>query len=247
MQSLISIVQKATDVALGSWKDVGGAAIAFQALKFYVFGKSIRTIEYPNGQLKTVVLRQPTLAALRTKISGVNDLHPAEVTAVSKWMAPHFCEPLNVSKEVRGLPDDGWVIWAKAKQVIPTRLSLDKGFPMGDPFQDSIYKIVQDLHGSKKTHLQISEQERDELVMLATTKDEGLILLYRYFCLEPERFRHLCRMYLERRQKESKTRMAKKSTKGKGAKDEDETDAGADEARRKEYNQETMDSVAAAR
>jgi hypothetical protein len=48
-----------------------GSSIMFNLLKTYIFGKILRTLEYPDGDLYTVKIHYPHMERLKTKIAEV--------------------------------------------------------------------------------------------------------------------------------------------------------------------------------
>lgn len=53
----LGAVAKVVPLIEGSWRYIGGGAIVFQAIKTYIFGKLIRTIEYPDGDMISFVVK----------------------------------------------------------------------------------------------------------------------------------------------------------------------------------------------
>eukprot|EP00741_Cyanophora_paradoxa_P019345 tig00000215_g18673.t1 len=252
MANLPALLKSAYAQATSSWAGFGGSAISFHFLKSFILGKTIRTIEYPDvhgvRRVRTIVLRWPTVHALKDKIAqGTEDMTATDVRSISKWVGPHFCEPLESATDIRLMADDSWIVWSRHERGVPSKLSIDKHFPLGDPMQDGLYKLVHDLHVNcaEGEGLPITEAERDDLVQLAVAKDEGLITLYRYFAVDPPRFKRLALAYLAKRSLGSK-RPRKKGARG-AAGDEGADEDEAARQRNEDTQEQSLDSVTAAR
>mmetsp|Transcript_11729 Transcript_11729/g.20398 ORF Transcript_11729/g.20398 Transcript_11729/m.20398 type:complete len:266 (+) Transcript_11729:109-906(+) len=255
LESVVGLATKTASVFAGSWKDIGGAAIAFHALKTFVFGRTLKTIEYPSGELRSATIRWPTIRTLKKGIAAENaGVTEEEIHSIARWVAPHFCERVSSSKQVRYLADDSWIIWTRSRTLsIPTRLSIDKGYPIGDPLQEGLLKLVQNLFTSSEGAAQIEEAKRDKLVVMAAAKDEGLLALYRSFGHDPPQFRHFSLNYLARREAEEQERYrALKRTQAKKARGDGQPDEAEDQEeeaskqRTSKFDQNTESVVAAA-
>ncbi|CAI5517465.1 unnamed protein product [Closterium sp. Naga37s-1] len=92
------------------WRSFGGASLVALYWRTLVFGKTFRSIEWdleaydaPNGNMKSITIRVPSLNAVRTKIALANGLAGAsEVEQLALWIpnSGDFVEPLHLSKEV---------------------------------------------------------------------------------------------------------------------------------------------------
>eukprot|EP00741_Cyanophora_paradoxa_P025196 tig00000350_g24321.t1 len=233
------------------WKDIGGAAFAFHVLKGFIFGKGLRTIEFPNGEMKTVMMRWPTLSSLKKHISlQTPGLTPEEIRAVCRWIPPHFCEPVKNSTQVRYLTDDSWIVWTRAQRLeIPLRLSLDKGFPIDDPVQAGLMRLLEGMHFASDGTTKMNPADRDDLVLMATSKDEGLLGLYRNYGNDPEQFERHTFNYLEKRRAAEKERQAaerrkaERARKKRGATGDEDEEADDAQKDRKDREQAKIDSV----
>lgn len=69
------------------WRDIGGAAIVFHTIKSVLFGKTIKTVEYPSGNMRTINVHFPTVRSMRRRIAVANQL---EDSAMVKQMVSTF-------------------------------------------------------------------------------------------------------------------------------------------------------------
>ncbi|GAM25714.1 hypothetical protein SAMD00019534_088890 [Acytostelium subglobosum LB1] len=104
---------------------LGGASLVSFAFRTMIFGKTIRAIEIPDGNLTTIVLRANRVSSLKKTIlqhqppiyPGVH-LDVADIKA-SAFIDPNFTEPILTNRHVRLIDDGGYVIWTKADFEIP--------------------------------------------------------------------------------------------------------------------------------
>ncbi|CAI5485112.1 unnamed protein product [Closterium sp. Yama58-4] len=105
------------------WRSFGGASLVALYWRTLVFGKTFRSIEWdleaydaPNGSMKSITIRVPSLNAVRTKIALANGLAGAsEVQQLALWIpnSGDFVEPLRLAKDLALIPDFGFVIWSR--------------------------------------------------------------------------------------------------------------------------------------
>ncbi|CAI5504868.1 unnamed protein product [Closterium sp. Naga37s-1] len=105
------------------WRSFGGASLVALYWRTLVFGKTFRSIEWdleaydaPNGNMKSITIRVPSLNAVRTKIALANGLAGAsEVEQLALWIpnSGDFVEPLRLAKDLALIPDFGFVIWSR--------------------------------------------------------------------------------------------------------------------------------------
>ncbi|EFA76344.1 hypothetical protein PPL_10109 [Heterostelium album PN500] len=104
---------------------LGGASLVSFALRTFLFGKTIRAIEIPDGNLTTFVLRNNRVTSLkRTILQNQPPLYPGVTIGVddikaSAFIDPNFTEPITSNRDVRKLQDGGYVVWTKADFEIP--------------------------------------------------------------------------------------------------------------------------------
>ncbi|KAK4526911.1 hypothetical protein GAYE_SCF29G4830 [Galdieria yellowstonensis] len=192
-----------------AYKYMGGSSIMFNLLKTYIFGKILRTLEYPDGDLYTVKIHYPHLERLKTKIAEVQPppyptcvLTGEDIRQLALWHPPAFTEPLRTDRDIRAVPDGAWIFWSKYSEKefpIPRRgVKLDA--PAANiatssaALADNCISLVKNLYRSK----QISTSEYDRLIDLIIEKNEGIYTLARNFSNEPEEFvRHARRQLLK--------------------------------------------------
>eukprot|EP01027_Heterolobosea_sp_BB2_P016858 GEZU01023935.1.p1 GENE.GEZU01023935.1~~GEZU01023935.1.p1 ORF type:complete len:245 (-),score=30.34 GEZU01023935.1:10-744(-) len=189
------------------FKDIGGPAMAFQAIKVFVFGKNFKTIEYPNGELNTLTLRWVSINALKKRIAlSATDkpVNPKDIQ-MCRWVSPHFTEKLTNEKEMRQVGDDGWILWTRGSHiVIPPRFSIDKGFPVSDQITDNLLQTLERFLESPDENLRISQDDFDVLVVMTASKDETLFTGFRRYGKEPERFRNFALNHVNKKREGKK-------------------------------------------
>ncbi|GJD06004.1 hypothetical protein Gasu2_04450 [Galdieria sulphuraria] len=182
-----------------AYKYMGGSSIMFNLLKTYIFGKILRTLEYPDGELYTVKIHYPQLERLKVKIADAQPppyptcfLTSEDIRQLALWHPPAFTEPLRTDKDIRAVPEGAWVFWSKYSEKefpIPRRgVKLDAPaaniVTSNAALTDGYISLVKNLYRSK----QLSTSEYDRLIDLIIEKNEGICTLARNFSNEPEEF-----------------------------------------------------------
>ncbi|KAM9970512.1 hypothetical protein ACTFIR_002371 [Dictyostelium discoideum] len=104
---------------------LGSASIISFALRTMYFGKTIRAIEIPDGNLTTLVVRSNSVKRLKkTILQNQPPIYPGvelsdEDIKASAFIDPHFTEPIVSNKDVRRLEDGGYLLWTKSDFEIP--------------------------------------------------------------------------------------------------------------------------------
>ncbi|EGG21818.1 hypothetical protein DFA_01704 [Cavenderia fasciculata] len=148
---------------------LGGASIISFALRTLFFGKTVRAIEIPDGNLTTIILRSNTIKSLKKSILQNSDpLFPgvsltADDIKTSAFVDPIFTEPILTNNHVRQIQDGAYIVWTKADYEIPRTSvalkSLIKDRPVFDRLRlqsemDKIIKLIS-LLGPSLTDKQI--------------------------------------------------------------------------------------------
>ncbi|KYQ93786.1 hypothetical protein DLAC_05179 [Tieghemostelium lacteum] len=104
---------------------LGGASFISFYLRTLYFGKTIRAIEIPDGNLMTLVVRSNNYLKLKKQILHTQDpifpgvdLTSIEIKA-SAFIEPHFTEPILTNKDVRMIQDGSFIVWTKGDIEIP--------------------------------------------------------------------------------------------------------------------------------
>ncbi len=124
-----------------TFKLVGGSSIVFNVIKSYIFGKPLRCIEYPDGDLATIKVFSMTVTSLRQRIAQAQPppfptviLRGDDVKQISVFYAPIFTEPVRTNADVRALPDASWLFWSLVspqEAIIPRRgVKLESAPPL---------------------------------------------------------------------------------------------------------------------
>lgn len=99
---------------------VGGSSIVFNAIRGTIFGKILRAVEYPDGDLRTIKIRRMNLHRLQTLIADVQPppfptafVAPEDVRQIAIFTSPHFTEPVTTDADVSAIPDNAWLFWSK--------------------------------------------------------------------------------------------------------------------------------------
>ncbi|EAL62322.1 hypothetical protein DDB_G0290201 [Dictyostelium discoideum AX4] len=104
---------------------LGSASIISFALRTMYFGKTIRAIEIPDGNLTTLIVRSNSVKRLKkTILQNQPPIYPGvelsdEDIKASAFIDPHFTEPIVSNKDVRRLEDGGYLLWTKSDFEIP--------------------------------------------------------------------------------------------------------------------------------
>lgn len=114
-----------------AFKAVGGSSIIFNLIRHRIFGKNIRCIEYPDGDLQSFQIYRMNIDRLRAVIADAQPppfptafLQPKDVKQIAVWTSPHFTESVKTDADVRAIPDGGWLFWSKDsadEEAIPRR------------------------------------------------------------------------------------------------------------------------------
>lgn len=201
-----------------AFKLVGGSSIVYNAIRSRIFGKMLRTIEYPDGELHSVKIFRSSLYTLKMLIADTQPppfptafLEPDDVKQINIFTSPHFTEPVRIDGDVSALPENAWLLWSKdsADEVpIPTRgVKLDashlikKPKPRDDPgvvdqrLQDQAITLAR---GVLKTR-QFSRWHYDRVIDMAVDRDAALLAIVRNFASKEDEFRIHCMRLLKRR------------------------------------------------
>jgi hypothetical protein len=92
----------------------------FNAIRGTIFGKILRTVEYPDGDLRTIKIRRMKLHRLQTLIADAQPppfptayVMPEDVQQIVVFTSPHFTEPVRNDADVSAIPDNAWLFWTK--------------------------------------------------------------------------------------------------------------------------------------
>lgn len=192
-----------------AWKLVGGSSILFNALRSRIFGKVLRTVEYPDGELKTIRIHRMTVHRLKTIIAEAQPppfptsyIQPEDIKGIHLFTSPHFTELIKEDSDVNALPDNAWLFWSLDTEPIPRRgVKLDgsqmkkrESRPSDDEMQERAFGLARDL----RSGTMLTRHQYDRVVDLAVDRDAGLLAIARNFNTERD-FRHHALRLLERR------------------------------------------------
>lgn len=103
-----------------AFKMVGGSSIVFNAIRGTIFGKVLRTVEYPDGELRSVKIRRMRMATLAAAVADAQPppfptafVEPRDVRQIAIFTSPHFTEPVTTDAAVSAIPDNAWLLWSK--------------------------------------------------------------------------------------------------------------------------------------
>lgn len=203
-----------------AFKLVGGSSIVFNLIRSRIFGKVLRAVEYPDGDLHHVKIYRGSIYKLKSLIAETQPppfptafLEPQDIKQVSVFTSPHFTEPVANDSDVSALPDNAWLFWSKDsldEESIPTRgikldgshvISKTKVQKKEDPtiveqrLQDDAIKLALRI---KKTQ-QFSRWQYDRVIDMAVDRDAGLLSIARNFNSSDSEFRTHCIRLLNRR------------------------------------------------
>ncbi|CDF39293.1 unnamed protein product [Chondrus crispus] len=232
-----------------AFKMVGGSSIVFNVLRSRIFGKVLRAVEYPDGELKSVKIYRMNLQRLKACIADTQPppfptafLEPEDIKQISVYTSPHFTEPLRNDSDVSALADNSWLFWSKdsyEEDPIPTRsVKLDgshmKKKSTSEPELISTDRMLQDQAISVARRIRKSQQfsrwQYDRIVDLAIDRDSGLMAISRNFGSSDTEFRIHCGRLLNRRDPRSILMAA--GTEGQEEMTDASTDGSDDEPKR---------------
>jgi hypothetical protein len=103
-----------------AFKMVGGSSIVFNIIRSRLFGKILRAVEYPDGDLHTIKIHRMNRYRLQTAIAEAQPppyptafVRPEDVRQISIFSSPHFTEPILTDAEVSAVGDNSWLFWSK--------------------------------------------------------------------------------------------------------------------------------------
>lgn len=201
-----------------AFKLVGGSSIVFNAIRSRIFGKVLRTIEYPDGELRSIKIYRMNMYRLKSLIADTQPppfptafVEPYDIKQIAVFTSPHFTEPILHDSDVSALPDNAWLFWSKdtyEEDPIPTRgVKLDgshvkKGVkqkeevPISDKIlQDDAIAVARKIRETQ----QFSRWQYDRVVDLAVDRDSSLLTIARNFGTHEDEFRIHCARLLKRR------------------------------------------------
>eukprot|EP00177_Eucheuma_denticulatum_P006976 GFKZ01012687.1.p1 GENE.GFKZ01012687.1~~GFKZ01012687.1.p1 ORF type:complete len:267 (+),score=35.04 GFKZ01012687.1:265-1065(+) len=201
-----------------AFRMVGGSSIIFNAIRSRIFGKILRAVEYPDGDLHSVKIYRMNLHRLKALIANTQPppfptafLQPDDIKQITVFTSPHFTEPVQNDSDVSALPENAWLLWSKddaEKDPIPSKgVKLDgshivKNVSRGPELLQSEL-VLQDrammMAGRIRKSKRISRWEYDRIIDLAVDRDSGLLAIARNFGEDAEEFQlHCCRMLRRR-------------------------------------------------
>jgi len=105
-----------------AWREIGGPAIAFTFLRTFIFGKQLRSVEYPYGDLKTINVRLATVNAIKKQIAQANGFTDIrDIKQLHRYEDNFWTEQLLTPKDIRSLNDNNWILWSRSYTAIPTK------------------------------------------------------------------------------------------------------------------------------
>lgn len=201
-----------------AFKLVGGSSIVFNAIRSRIFGKVLRTIEYPDGELHSVKIYRMNLYRLKSLIADTQPppfptafLEPSDIKQIAVFTSPHFTEPVQNDSDVSALPDNAWLFWSKESfedDPLPTRgVKLDGSHiqkkKSSASEQSATDRMLQDQAISLARKIRNSQQysrwQYDRLIDLAIDRDTGLLAIARNFGSHEDEFRTHSTRLLKRR------------------------------------------------
>lgn len=229
-----------------AFKLVGGSSIIFNALRSRIFGKVLRAVEYPNGELHSIKIYRMNMYRLKELIADTQPppfptafLEPYDVKQISVFTSPHFTEPVRNDSDVSALPDNAWLFWSKDsydEEPIPTRgVKLDGSHISKTPkTREDVTvsdRMLQDEAISAATKIRKSQQlsrwEYDRIIDLAVDRDAGLLAIARNFGGQAEEFRiHSARLL---RRRDPRSILIAEAGEGQGAVGEGQEGEGGDD------------------
>mmetsp|Transcript_8195 Transcript_8195/g.9092 ORF Transcript_8195/g.9092 Transcript_8195/m.9092 type:complete len:213 (+) Transcript_8195:136-774(+) len=197
----------AAALALGIWDHVGGRRYLFETVKTFVLGKVVKTLQYPNGDLRTVTIRFNTINAVKKAVvnaepplyPGVH-LEPDDVKGLALFVPPHFTEELRNSYDIRMLTANSWVYWTQVNEMIPT-----KGMDLENQDRPNIKEYIVDkgvkailfFKATPREELAMSDDTADRLIDLFIEQDARVLEIYNNYHLSLQRLHFELNRYLD--------------------------------------------------
>ncbi|KAM9996288.1 hypothetical protein ACTFIY_002472 [Dictyostelium cf. discoideum] len=199
-----ALMAKSLPVIEGSWRYMGGSSIVFHSMKTFIFGKLVRTIEYPDGEMVSIVIRTNNLNRLKNEIikqqpalfPGV-ELDFSDVKYLSRWTPPHFTEPCIKNKDLKMVPDGGVIFWSRFDSIPKRGVTLDIKDKENIKLDQAIQYVSKlGKGGVAEESLKLTEQQENALIDLLLEKDEAILALHRNFSPYPNIFKYHALRYL---------------------------------------------------
>eukprot|EP00188_Purpureofilum_apyrenoidigerum_P000690 Plantae.Rhodophyta-Purpureofilum_apyrenoidigerum.ctg13227.p1 GENE.Plantae.Rhodophyta-Purpureofilum_apyrenoidigerum.ctg13227~~Plantae.Rhodophyta-Purpureofilum_apyrenoidigerum.ctg13227.p1 ORF type:complete len:230 (+),score=31.83 Plantae.Rhodophyta-Purpureofilum_apyrenoidigerum.ctg13227:158-847(+) len=194
-----------------TFRYVGGSAIVFNFLRTYVFGKVLRTVEYPDGDLSSIKMHRSNLERLKTVIAKAQPpifptayLSSKDVKQVVLWTPPHFTERIICDSDVYNIPDGSWLLWSKfseSDRPIPRRGVKLEGSSQPIP-KKSVTEEQSDLFSLARRFRRENRLDQvpyNALVNLIAEEDRAVFALHRYFSEDDDEIRrHILELLRQR-------------------------------------------------
>lgn len=178
------------------------------SIRSFLFGKTLKIVEFPSGDIKVMTVRISSIQMLKHNIASLQPspypgivIGPTDIKQIVRHQAPSFTIPIKTSADVHGIPDGSFIFWSQLeKPVIPSRgVSLDgKVSPTGVKAKDGLseHDVVQAvrfadaLRDSDEGDERISRKQHDLMVDLLIEGNAPLYRLIAAYRTKPEKFRY---------------------------------------------------------
>ncbi|KYQ89244.1 hypothetical protein DLAC_09898 [Tieghemostelium lacteum] len=201
-----ALVAKSLPVLESSWRYMGGASIVFHGLRTLIFGKIVKTIEFPDGEMVSLVVRTNNLNRLKNEIikhqpalfPGV-ELDASDIKYLSRWTPPHFTEIITKNKDLKLVPDNGVVFWSRFESIPKRGVTLDikdKDHIKLDQAIAFVSKMGKTGPLAPDDSLRLTEAQENAIIDLLLEKDEAILALHRNFNTFPHIFKYHSLRYL---------------------------------------------------
>ncbi|KAF0976266.1 hypothetical protein FDP41_004941 [Naegleria fowleri] len=112
-------------LAVSNWGNLfrtfGGSAFSFHSTKMFVYGKYVRVIEYPFGDMRTIRLNINSYEHLKKRIAEAHGLDTSSIQQVHRYEENWWTEKINDNEDVRSLKEYHILLWSRSTGHIPTR------------------------------------------------------------------------------------------------------------------------------
>jgi len=178
---------------------IGGASVVSYSFRHKFFGRTIKAIEYPDGDLTTVQFKGNKLEVLKSLIMkeqpapypGI-EFEASDIKHMALFVPPSFTEPILKDKDLKKLETESWIFWTRLSEGIPRQgvtltTTLDN-VPEITKISDSneINKAIKYISGSKNDEL--TKEDKEYIIDLLVDRNADIFRIWQLEKQDENRF-----------------------------------------------------------